>query len=313
MLTLGLVGLSIFALPDARAHACSVMAGWPPSESALAAESSLVFAGTVESVIQDKSVYGDYRITFAVEESLKGQVGETVTVRAPGSSAACGYDAGNETFTKGSAWVIYATGDATEGFSTNAIGLNKKYDSVDAAVTALKAINATPVVPQEDLWVGKRGVSVTWLQQKLISLNAGAQAQALAATGATGYFGAQTKAALVEYQTAHGITPAAGYFGAKTRSAMSVAPAQPAPENGPLTVEGATTCLPPKDPSKPTILMCALGLKATDGTYYALSYENVEDSMGVEGNVRVEGTFTRESHDTWNSVGIIKVEDIDKI
>jgi len=33
-------------------------------------------------------------------------------------------------------------------------------------------------------------------------------------------FGAATKAALIKYQKAKGITPAVGYFGAKTRAAV---------------------------------------------------------------------------------------------
>jgi hypothetical protein len=36
--------------------------------------------------------------------------------------------------------------------------------------------------------------------------------------GATGYFGAQTQAALAAYQSAHGIYPANGYFGPVTRA-----------------------------------------------------------------------------------------------
>lgn len=39
--------------------------------------------------------------------------------------------------------------------------------------------------------------------------------------GATGYFGAQTKAALASYQTAKGIVPAVGYFGPITRASIA--------------------------------------------------------------------------------------------
>lgn len=312
-----LAGIAVLAsgtpFVSSTAHACSVMAGWPPSPAALAAEQDLVFAGTVESIVQDKSVYGEYRITFAVAGEYKGDVGETVIVRAPGSSAACGYDDGYGTFEEGSAWVIYASGDTTDGFSTNAIGLNKKYESVDDALAALTAIGITSTVPTEDLWMGKRGASVTWLQEKLIKENLGGKAQALAAVGSTGYFGSLTKEALAEFQTARGITPAQGYFGTKTRAAFTQAPEAIIPPDGDITIEGTTTCLPPKDPSKPTILLCALGLLGTDGNYYALSYENSEDGMSVEGTVRVAGTFTRETHDTWNSAGTIAVEEVREI
>lgn len=308
---IALAALGALTFPAASAHACSVMAGWPPSPAALAADQDLVFAGTVTSIIQDKSVYGDYRITFAVEEEFKGDVGDTVIVRAPGSSAACGYDDGYGTFEKGDAWVIYATGDDAEGYSTNAIGLNAKYDSMDDALEALRAIGTVSPVPSEDLWLGKRGAGVTWLQEQLIALNLGERSRALASAGVTGYFGPVTKAALAEFQAAKGIAPVEGYFGTKTRAAFATQTV--IPEDGDITVDGTTTCLPPKDPSKPTILMCALGLKADDGNYYALSYEELEDSMSIEGKVRVEGTFARQAHDTWNSVGTITVKEIEEI
>lgn len=75
-------------------------------------------------------------------------------------------------------------------------------------------------VPQQDLWIGKRGADVVWLQKHLISRKTGASAQALARVGATGYFGPLTRAALAEYQATYAITPTAGYFGPKTRAHM---------------------------------------------------------------------------------------------
>lgn len=69
-----------------------------------------------------------------------------------------------------------------------------------------------------DLDVGMRGQDVIALQAFLIAENEGPQATALALAGATGYFGALTKAALAEYQAANTITPAAGYFGPLTRA-----------------------------------------------------------------------------------------------
>ncbi len=69
-----------------------------------------------------------------------------------------------------------------------------------------------------DLKNGMSGSDVKALQLLLISVNTGKAAQALAANGVTGYFGALTKAALVEYQKAHGISPASGYFGPLTRA-----------------------------------------------------------------------------------------------
>lgn len=311
--------LSSFGVPSGTAHACSVVAGWPPSAAEFALTNDLVFAGTVQSVVQDKSVYGDYRITFAIKKAVKGNVGETVTLRAPGSSAACGYDDGYGTFKKGDAWVIYATGSSTEGYSTNGIGRNTKYASIDEAIAKLPEVGTTTsaTVPSEDLMLGARGESVIWLQKQLIMLNSGEKAQALSSVGATGYFGSRTRAALIEYQTAKGITPAAGYFGAKTRASFGNKPVPlppiSFPQNGAISIEGTTTCLPPKDATKPVIALCAFGLKATDGNFYALSYEDVMDATNAEGKVLIEGTFTSGTHETWNSVGTIRVTKVEEV
>lgn len=62
-----------------------------------------------------------------------------------------------------------------------------------------------------ELTIGSAGAEVTMLQNFLIG-----KGYAIAA-GATGYFGAQTKAALASYQSASGISPSSGYFGPLTR------------------------------------------------------------------------------------------------
>lgn len=62
-----------------------------------------------------------------------------------------------------------------------------------------------------DLTLGSTGTEVTMLQNFLMG-----KGYAIAA-GATGYFGAQTKAALASYQSASGISPSSGYFGPLTR------------------------------------------------------------------------------------------------
>lgn len=72
-----------------------------------------------------------------------------------------------------------------------------------------------------DLTLGSTGADVSALQTILITQNKGTGAKALAAAGATGYFGTLTQAALIEYQASSGIAPAAGYFGSLTRSALS--------------------------------------------------------------------------------------------
>jgi len=69
-----------------------------------------------------------------------------------------------------------------------------------------------------DLTLGSQGEDVTALQAFLIAEDTGVKADALAAAGATGYFGGMTLAALVEYQAAIGVNPASGYFGPLTRA-----------------------------------------------------------------------------------------------
>jgi Putative peptidoglycan binding domain len=64
------------------------------------------------------------------------------------------------------------------------------------------------------LTMGSTGANVTALQNRLI-----ADGEAIAA-GATGYFGAQTKAALASWQTKNNVMPAAGYYGPLTMAAM---------------------------------------------------------------------------------------------
>jgi hypothetical protein len=69
-----------------------------------------------------------------------------------------------------------------------------------------------------DLTLESQGPLVATLQAFLIAKDIGPAAKALAAAGATGYFGPVTQRALIEYQVASGITPATGYFGPKTRA-----------------------------------------------------------------------------------------------
>ncbi|HYC83074.1 MAG TPA: peptidoglycan-binding protein [Candidatus Paceibacterota bacterium] len=82
------------------------------------------------------------------------------------------------------------------------------------------------------LTIGSRGADVTQLQNFLISKGMSVPA------GATGYFGAQTKAALAAYQAANGIAPAAGYFGPVTMAHVN---AQLSAGTNPGTNPGTTT------------------------------------------------------------------------
>ena len=66
-----------------------------------------------------------------------------------------------------------------------------------------------------DLTIGASGAEVTRLQNWLIGKGYSIPA------GATGYFGAQTAAAVGAYQSANGISPAVGYFGPMTRAKVN--------------------------------------------------------------------------------------------
>lgn len=66
-----------------------------------------------------------------------------------------------------------------------------------------------------DLTIGSTGADVTSLQTMLIAGGYSIPA------GATGYFGAQTQAALAAFQAANGISPAVGYFGPITRAKVN--------------------------------------------------------------------------------------------
>jgi peptidoglycan hydrolase-like protein with peptidoglycan-binding domain len=84
-----------------------------------------------------------------------------------------------------------------------------------AGVLATSAKADTAAFFNTDLTVGSKGSDVSALQTLLISKGYSIPA------GVTGYFGAQTKAAVSAWQTAAGITPTAGYFGPKSRAAIN--------------------------------------------------------------------------------------------
>lgn len=119
------------------AYACKPDGNWPPTAKENLAQKDIAFIGTVQMISQDKSVNGDYRITFKVDQVYKGTVGSTVTIQTTSSSAACGYDNGYETFQAGSVWVMYADGTAVNGYTTNSLALNTSYASIGLAVTAM--------------------------------------------------------------------------------------------------------------------------------------------------------------------------------
>lgn len=127
------------------AFACSPAPSWPPSATENLKEKDFAFVGTVTSVMQDKSINGNYHVTFAVQKTYKGDLDNSVTVVTRSSSAACGYDNGYEAFKKGTVWSIFGTGTATDGYETTSLSLNEKYGSVDEAVAALSKLGLSPI------------------------------------------------------------------------------------------------------------------------------------------------------------------------
>ncbi|MEK7063188.1 MAG: peptidoglycan-binding domain-containing protein, partial [Patescibacteria group bacterium] len=105
-------------------------------------------------------------------------------------------------------------------------------DAATIANVQASLTGSTPTVPStpssscsftRDLTLGATGADVTALQNALIAAGYGIPA------GATGYFGAQTQAAVMKWQAAAGVTPSVGYFGPKSRAAF------PCSSTGPVT------------------------------------------------------------------------------
>lgn len=85
-----------------------------------------------------------------------------------------------------------------------------------------------------DLTMGSKGADVTALQNLLIGKGYSIPA------GATGYFGAQTRTAVMAWQKAAGISPAAGYFGPKSRQAVNAMASTGGTTTGGTTTTGST-------------------------------------------------------------------------
>ncbi len=86
-------------------------------------------------------------------------------------------------------------------------------------------------LPAGDLELGSSGADVVTVQRFLILKAPGSAAVKLAAAGATGYFGAVTQSALIEYQRSVGITPADGYYGPATRAYVEAGAVPSTPNN----------------------------------------------------------------------------------
>ena len=79
--------------------------------------------------------------------------------------------------------------------------------------TTIDTQNENPIFTR-DLYLGLEGDDVTQLQQLLINQNYNIP------SGATGFFGRETRTALIQFQQDNNINPAIGYFGPVTRSVL---------------------------------------------------------------------------------------------
>lgn len=87
------------------------------------------------------------------------------------------------------------------------------------------------------------------------------------------------------------------------------------------TLTGEYVCLPHRDTSGPVTMECAFGLKATNGSHYALDTSTIPQdsiiSLPTGKEITVEGTLVpieQISSNTWqkyNIVGIVKVSSIE--
>ena len=103
----------------------------------------------------------------------------------------------------------------TTAVTTSANGNISNVSTVTTPLSSIRSVTTS-------LHQKNSGSDVMILQNFLITQNNGSAALALGRVGATGYFGALTRAALAEFQAHAGISPALGNFGAITRSYLSL-------------------------------------------------------------------------------------------
>ena len=121
-----------------------------------------------------------------------------------------------------SATQIQSILDVLASFNADASVIAKVKASLEGTAVTGSVTSTAVAVFKSNLTVGSLGSEVKALQEFLNShgytiANSGAGSPGKETTK----FGGLTKAALIKYQKAKGITPAAGYFGAKTRAVVN--------------------------------------------------------------------------------------------
>ncbi|MGD8860941.1 MAG: MYXO-CTERM sorting domain-containing protein [Myxococcales bacterium] len=129
----------LFGLGSAStARACSCRSPAPPAEAREAA--AAVFEGRVISVERGEPAGGPVRVKLSVVRTFGGDLGEVVTVRTGGSSAACGFG-----FQQDQSYLVYAS----EHDGQLQVSLCSRTRAMADAAEDLKVLGlgATPVDP----------------------------------------------------------------------------------------------------------------------------------------------------------------------
>ena len=118
---------------------------------------------------------------------------------------------------------------APTGSGDKQVQLTQQLNALTAQIQALKGGTSAPINPfaaavsassfKRDVQVGSKGDDVKSLQMYLNARGFSVAAKGVGSPGKeTTTFGSATRAALLKFQKAVGITPATGYFGPKTRA-----------------------------------------------------------------------------------------------
>jgi len=146
-----------------------------------------------------------------------------------------------------------------------------------ATTTTTTTVTVAPFT--RDLTLGSTGTDVYALQSWLMANGYSIPA------GPTTYFGAQTRAAVAAYQTAHGIQPNVGYFGPITRTSinamLSTAPAVPGCTPG--AAYSSTTGQPCSGTSVSTVPGCLPGYAYSPTTGQSCTTGNNNTSTALSG------------------------------
>lgn len=178
-ISLASAALGLALLPSQQANACSCMRGTPETQMEQADavfEGTVISLSTTPANADDPGVpapagpdepssqpapapegqtpaviheapaskplhtFGTVLVTFRVSRVFKGELGEEVTVKTAGNSAACGYG-----FEEGASYVVYARAQ-DEGLSTGLCSGTKRADDAEADFAVLGA-GVVPVDP----------------------------------------------------------------------------------------------------------------------------------------------------------------------